>query len=565
MALIKVRDRYGNFYDIPSLRGQDGTCIYCGEVDENLIYTIQLPEGFVAKNGDLILADDGKIWKITDVINQTAEETGITLQGPPGIPGEKGDPGLVQLRDSSNIGDESPIKKNELVLEVNDDEEYTDILIGNDTDEPTILSELIQDRLYIPDREFLGTCQDLNEQLKTLYEEKYPDGSISYQDFLSTEDATNKFKESDLNFNENSALKKSGRYTGIMWPSLASVLGAPPVSQSTYFILETIRYSPEKGPDHWIVQIFTGINPPGFGEKSGKIIEFKRTLYTFREKPEEPLQSIWTDWAETIDRGSPIAKRFSLKHIGVPGAELNNLAKKYENKETGEKPSYEWLVENDTSAQEIISRCNFNRFTEAGRYCGLVSPAVASFIHAPLVTQPQYFILETKVYGDDNTEKNSTIHWIIQTFSGISTPESNEFTGEPFIYVRSMSTYNNKPTWTDWRRVLVKPFEEVVSITDTFTFSYYNNFCQRQNFSGTLSVIYNTERKLKINNSNNTHTIPKGSQGTLTIGNNKVSFLFVDPESKIHSGIATLTADKKIPNVEQGDVTWEIWDAVTCR
>lgn len=93
MALIKIRDKYGNFYDIPGIQGQDGTSIYCGEVDENSIYTVQLPNGFVAKNGDLILANDGKIWRIIDITNQTAEETGITLQGPQGTPGQKGDPG----------------------------------------------------------------------------------------------------------------------------------------------------------------------------------------------------------------------------------------------------------------------------------------------------------------------------------------------------------------------------------------------------------------------------------------------------------------------------------------
>lgn len=93
MALIKVRDKYGNFYDIPGLRGQNGTCIYCGEVDENSIYTVQLPDGFVAKNGDLILVNDGKIWKITDITNQTAEETGITLQGPQGVQGPQGNQG----------------------------------------------------------------------------------------------------------------------------------------------------------------------------------------------------------------------------------------------------------------------------------------------------------------------------------------------------------------------------------------------------------------------------------------------------------------------------------------
>lgn len=602
--------------------------------------------------------------------------------------------GLVQLRGSSNIGDASPIKKNELVIQANTDGECTDILIGNDTDEPTILSELIQDRLYIPDRKDLGNANVLDIELGAEYRELYPDESISYQEFLSTNgEAIERLQESDLNFNtnivlqnagkyfgvmvpdlaphlsapniitnvyfiletleqesdsviqifrgitntkdgptnnqliefqrsgqkdktgtswspwvetidrgksvatyvstlylgnseeldlsqqfrdggaltdddkkmlnnsllnfnNNSALKKSGRYTGVIMARLASALGAPPISQSTYFILETIRYSPEKGPDHWIVQIFTGINPPGLGKKSGKIIEFKRTLYTTNG------ESIWTDWVETIDRGSPIAKRFSLKHIGAPHQELDKLL-------TETETTYQDLIDNNNKyALEIIDRCNLNNFREAGRYCGLLSSAVASYINAPLVTQAQYFILETKVYGDDNTEKKS-IDWIIQTFSGISNPASNEFTGEPFIYVRSMftTTIEDKKVnkWTDWRRVLVKPFEEVVSITNHFTFSYYNNFCQRQKFSGTLSVICNAERKLKIKNSNNTHTIPLGSQGTLTIGNNKVSFLLVDPESKIHSGIATLTADKKIPNVIQGDVTWEIWDAVTCR
>lgn len=93
MALIKVRDKYGNFYDIPGLRGQNGTGIYCGEVNENSIYTVQLPDGFVEKKGDLILVNGGKIWKIIDVTNHIVEETGITLQGPQGTPGQKGDPG----------------------------------------------------------------------------------------------------------------------------------------------------------------------------------------------------------------------------------------------------------------------------------------------------------------------------------------------------------------------------------------------------------------------------------------------------------------------------------------
>lgn len=454
--------------------------------------------------------------------------------------------GLVQLRDSSNIGDESPIKKNELVLEVND-EEYTDILIGKDTNQSIALSDL----LYIPDREFLGTCEDLNEQLKTLYKEKYPDESISYQDFLSTEDATNKFEESDLNFNENSALKKSGRYTGVMWPSFASILGAPPVSQSTYFILETIRYSPEKGPDHWIVQIFTGINPPKLGEKSGKIIEFKRTLYTTNG------ESIWTDWVETIDRGSPIAKRFSLKHIGAPNQELDKLL-------TETETTYQDLIDNNNQdALEIIDRCNLNNFREAGRYCGLLAPTVASYINAPLVTQAQYFILETKVYGDDNTEKKS-IDWIIQTFSGISNPASNEFTGEPFIYVRSMSTTTiegkkvNK--WTDWHRVFAKPFEEVVSITAGLGFRYFNHSCQQQNFTGTLSVVCSKPKTLISNRG--TYIIPEGSQGTFTIGKEKVSLSLVAPDGTVYSGTTALQ-DGEIPKGPESIANSERWDVVT--
>ena len=597
--------------------------------------------------------------------------------------------GLVQLRDSLNIEqNKSSIKNNELVIQANSSGECTDILIGqaknNDITESIALSELIKNRLYIPDRKDIGSAKNLNKDLEKIYRQAYPEQEITYQEFLSTDETakdkldksdlnlnanillqnagkyfgimvpdlaphlsaptiitdvyfiletleqdndgfiqifrgisntTNEFtnnqliefqrsgqknqtginwspwielidrgkpvatyvstlylgdagtdlipnlssdywggkpnqddiskiNNSSLNFNTNSTLKKSGRYTGVMSASLASDLGAPPVAEATYFVLETIRYSPEKTADHWIIQIFTGINPPLANDKSGKIVEFKRTLYTTGG------ESYWTDWVETIDRGSTIAKRFSLKYIGAPGKELDDLKI--------DKPYAELIKENE-QAKEIINRCNFNNLTEAGRYCGLVSPSVAQFINAPSVSQAQYFIVETKVYGRDNAEKTS-VDWIIQTFSSISNPYSNEFSGEPYIYVRSMYTHESQHKWTEWHRVFAKFFEEVTTITAGLGFRYHNDLCQKHNFTGTLSVICKPSKTLYTNRGY--YTIPEGSQGTFTVGKEEVSFSLVAPDGTVYSGRTKLEKGE-ITEITEKDVKFEKWDVVT--
>lgn len=93
MALLKVRNPAGGFYEFDVLSGKNGNSIYFGTIENNIYTKIEMPENWTARVNDLILDNKGQIWQIKNIETKAVVLVASALKGADGKNGKDGKDG----------------------------------------------------------------------------------------------------------------------------------------------------------------------------------------------------------------------------------------------------------------------------------------------------------------------------------------------------------------------------------------------------------------------------------------------------------------------------------------